>query len=174
MLALAGRLDLDRPGPHPFPPIPTWGWTQHNPFKAVYPSNHRSVYLMTQRLQRHPYLALFDGPDTNHTTDVRTSAIVPLQALYFMNNPFVLEQAQGLAERLIASSEDPRARITRAYESVWCRPPTPVEIDNGVAYAKRYADELKKAGTPADRIEQESWTSFVRVLLSANEFLYLD
>ena len=35
---------------------------------------------MTQRLVRHPYLALFDGPDTNLSTDVRTTATVPLQA----------------------------------------------------------------------------------------------
>ena len=43
-----------RPGPHPFPPIETWHWTQHDAFKAVYPSSHRSVYLMTQRLVKHP------------------------------------------------------------------------------------------------------------------------
>ena len=93
LLATAGNLDRRQPGRHPFPPIADWNWTQHSPFKAVYPSSHRSVYLMTQRLVRHPYLALFDGPDTNLSTDVRTSATVPLQALYLMNNPFVAEQA---------------------------------------------------------------------------------
>ena len=45
-----------------------WDFTQHNPFKAVYETNRRSVYLMTQRIQRHPFLALFDGPDTNAST----------------------------------------------------------------------------------------------------------
>ena len=67
----------------------------------MYPSNQRSVYLMTQRFARHPYLALFDGPDPNLSTDVRTSATVPLQALYLMNNPFVAEQAAGFAARLM-------------------------------------------------------------------------
>ena len=70
-----------RPGPHPFPPIESWHWTQHDAFKAVYPSNHRSVYLMTQRLVKHPYLAIFDGPDTNVSTEARPSSTVPLQAL---------------------------------------------------------------------------------------------
>ena len=51
---------------------------------------------MTQRLMRHPFLAIFDGPDTNTSTDVRTRSTVPLQALYLMNNPFVQEQAAGL------------------------------------------------------------------------------
>ena len=29
------------------------------------------VYLMTQRFQKHPFLALFDGPDTNASTEAR-------------------------------------------------------------------------------------------------------
>ena len=89
MLAVSGTLDLSRPGTHPFPPIERWRWTQHSPFKEVYPTDRRSVYLMTQRLQKHPYLALFDGPDTNTSTEARTRATVPLQALYLMNNPWV-------------------------------------------------------------------------------------
>src|SRR5262249_34930358 len=104
LLALSGRLDVSRPGSHPFPSIDQWRWTQHAPFKDVYPSDHRSVYLMTQRLQRHPFLALFDGPDTNTSTDVRTSSTVPLQALFLMNNPFVIEQAEGFARRLLAAA----------------------------------------------------------------------
>ncbi|MBL9123992.1 MAG: PSD1 domain-containing protein, partial [Planctomycetaceae bacterium] len=78
LLAASGKLDFARPGPHPFPAFKEWNWTQHSPFKAVYPSNHRSVYLMTQRIQRQPYLSLIDGHDTNHSTDLRTSATVPL------------------------------------------------------------------------------------------------
>ena len=50
---------------------------------------------MTQRLLKHPYLALFDGPDTNASTDVRTRSTVPLQALYLMNNPFVQRAGRG-------------------------------------------------------------------------------
>src|SRR5262249_30148780 len=51
LLAVSGTLRRDRPGPHPFPAIGGWRWTQHDPFKEVYPSAHRSVYLMTQRIQ---------------------------------------------------------------------------------------------------------------------------
>ena len=93
MLAVSGRLERRRPGPHPFPPIEAWHWTQHDPFKAVYPTRHRSVYLMTQRLVKHPFMAIFDGPDTNASTDLRPRSTVPLQALYLRNNPFVQEQA---------------------------------------------------------------------------------
>ena len=71
-----GRARPRRAGPHPFPPIERWPWTQHNPFKATYPSKRRTVFLMTQRLVKHPYLAIFDGPDTNTSTDVRPRSTV--------------------------------------------------------------------------------------------------
>ena len=64
---------------------------------------------MTQRLIKHPFLAIFDGPDTNSSTDVRSRSTVPLQALYLLNNPFVVENAEGLARRMIAASTDSQA-----------------------------------------------------------------
>jgi hypothetical protein len=194
LLSVAGNLDRRRPGPHPFPPIGRWGWTQHNPFKDVYPSRHRSVYLMTQRLQRHPFLGLFDGPDTNASTGRRTTSTVPLQALYLMNNPFVREQAEGLARccrgplagasglsgplagasGLMAAAPDAAARVARAHLLAWGRPPSPAEVEKGVAYVHRYEEELARAGAPAGRCELEAWTSYARVLLTANEFVYVD
>jgi hypothetical protein len=89
LLFTAGNLNMTRPGPHPFPPPEKWTWTQHAPFKERYDTQFRSVYLMTQRLQRHPLLALFDGPDTNSSTEARRASIVPQQALFALNDPFV-------------------------------------------------------------------------------------
>jgi cytochrome c553 len=174
LLTASGRLDLTRPGPHPFPPIDRWGWTQHNPFKDVYPSNHRSVYLMTQRFQRHPYLALFDGPDTNTSTEQRTTSTVPLQALFLMNDPFVTEQAEGFARRLLAASGDEWHRVEVAHRLAWSRPAKPEEVERGVRYVEEYRRRLAEAGAPAERQELEAWTSYARVLLCANEFVYVD
>src|SRR5207244_4831822 len=82
LLAVSGGLDRSPGGPHPFPAQSTWDFTQHKPFKAVYDTNRRSVYLMTQRIHRHPFLGLFDGPDTNTSTAGRTTSTTPLQALF--------------------------------------------------------------------------------------------
>jgi hypothetical protein len=174
LLAVSGNLDRTRPGPHPFPSILKWGWTQHNPFKEVYPSNHRSVYLMTQRFQKHPFLALFDGPDTNASTDKRSESLLPLQALYLMNDPFVREQAEGFGRRLIAGAAEPEHRITAAHQMAWGRPPTAGEVARGLEYLHRYSDELRRNGAPPDRVEIEAWTSYARVLLTANEFVFVD
>jgi hypothetical protein len=174
MLFASGKLDLTRPGTHPFPPMDQWRWTQHAPFRAAYPSNHRSVYLMTQRLQRHPYLALFDGPDANTTTDRRGSSTVPQQALFLMNDLFVKEQAEGVARRLIGSAREPRPRIELAHQLLWSREAASKEVDRGTRYVEAYQKELAKLGVTGEQLEVEAWTSYARVLLCGNEFVYLD
>jgi hypothetical protein len=174
MLQISGKLDLKRPGAHPFPAIDTWGWTQHNPFKATYPSNHRSVYLMTQRIQRHPYLGLFDAPDANTSTAQRDTSTVPQQALFLMNNPFVREQSEGFARRLLAGTKDMRQRVDLASQLAWSRPAGPAEREKAVRYVETYQRELSKVGVTGERQELEAWASYARVLLSANEFVYID
>jgi hypothetical protein len=174
MLALSGKLDLSRPGPHPFPPMDKWTWTQHNPFKEVYPSDHRSVYLMTQRLQRHPYLVLFDGPDTNTSTEQRTSATVPQQALFLMNNPFVRTQAEGFARTLMRATNDPRQRVQLAYDLAFSRAAKPIEVEKGLWYIDEYARQLAQIGISKEHWQEEAWTSFARTMLCANEFVYVD
>ncbi len=145
LLTVGGTLDRTRPGPHPFPPIQAWGWTQHAPFKEVYASRHRSVYLMTQRFQKHPFLALFDGPDTNVATGRRTESLLPLQALYLMNDPFVREQAEGFTRMLFDRAAMPERRIDWAHLVAWGWPATAAEIARGLDYVRQYAEELRRA-----------------------------
>jgi len=146
LLAISGELEPGSSGPHPFPHMGTWMFMQHGPFNAVYASKRRSVYLMTQRIQRHPYLALFDGPDTNMSTEKRTTSLVPLQALYLMNHPFVREQAEAFAKRMLAVSPESERRIAWGHETAWGRPASKVEVRKGVEYMSRYMDESKRAG----------------------------
>ena len=173
MLAISGDLDLTTAGPHPFPAIRTWDYSQHHPFVQVYPTNRRSVYLMTQRIERHPYLAIFDGADTNQSTGERSESIVPQQALFLMNHPFVQERAQGLARRLLKSLDE-RERIARAYRLAWGRPPNEDDIDQASAYVTRYREQLMTHGIPPKDVDAEAWTSFARLMLTSNEFLYVD
>jgi hypothetical protein len=129
---------------------------------------------MTQRLVRHPYLALFDGPDTNAPTDSRTRSTVPLQALYLMNNPFVRERAEGFAARLTSASDDPTARIRLATELAWNRPPTADEVERFRAFVASYARGSVRAGASPAEAARDAWVSLARVVLTANEFIYLD
>jgi hypothetical protein len=173
MLAIGGNLDLSPAGPHPFPPANQWNYSAHRQFKAVYPSNRRSVFLMVQRLHLHPYLSLFNGADTTSPTEMRDTSTVPLQALYVSNSEFVHEQAAGLARRLVEIA-DPRERARLAYLRTLSRPATEKEVARLVDYADRYAKLAQKEGVSAGQVEKEAWASAARVLFMSNEFLYVD
>jgi hypothetical protein len=174
ILATAGQLDLSRAGPHPFPPPEKWGWTQHNAFKEVYSSRHRSVYQMTQRLQRHPFFGLFDAQDTNTSTAERTSSTVPPQALFLMNNPFMVEQSEAFARRLLGNAPDAQACVEQAVRLAWGRPPTPAERERMARYLEACRERLAEKAVPEDRRELEARASLARVLFCSNEFVYVD
>jgi mono/diheme cytochrome c family protein len=172
LLAVTGDLDRTTGGPHPFPEPTTWNFTQHHPFKAVYEANRRSVYLMTQRIQRHPFLGLFDGADTNASTAWRVTSTTPLQALYLMNDPFIHEQSRKFADRLLSERPDDPGRIERAYLLMFSRPASTAEQAAGKEYLARVRDKL--AGVPAEQQTRKAMESFVRVLFMSNEFVYVN
>ena len=174
LLLLGGHLDSTPGEAHPFPPPGEWKFTQHNPFKAIYESNRRSVYLMTQRIQRHPYLAIFDGADPAISTPVRLTSTTPLQALYLLNDKFVHEQARGMASRLLADRGDDPSRIERAWLRLFSRPPDANEASAAISVLCSVRNELQAAGISQNDLEQQSWQALLRALTRLNEFVYVD
>ncbi|HEY1376590.1 MAG TPA: PSD1 and planctomycete cytochrome C domain-containing protein [Gemmataceae bacterium] len=174
LLAVAGTLDRSAGGPHPFPPEGTYKYTQHHQFVAVYPSVRRSVYLMQQRIKKHPFLEVFDGADPNATTAIRPVSTTPLQALFLMNDPFAHEQAAAWAGRLAAESVDDAARIDRAYREAFARPATRQEVALGEQFLDACRSALAEAGVPEAGRAKAAWPSYARVLMSSNEFVFVD
>ena len=174
LLLLGGTLDRTAGTEHPFPPQTEWKFTQHNPFKAVYETPRRSVYLMTQRIQRHPFLATFDGPDPAASTPARLTSTTPVQALFLLNDPLVHAQANHFADQIRASEDTDAARIRRAYDLAFGRPAEPDDVALAQEYLASVSDRLRGTGTAPERVESEAWQSLVRVLFRLNEFVYLD
>ena len=162
LLAAGGNLDLSPGGPHPFPAAPTWGFSQHAPFNAVYETDRRSAYLMVQRQRRHPYLALFDGADPNSSTGVRDTTTVPTQALYFLNDSFFHKQAADFAQNVLQESAK-NGRLEKAFAQLLQRQPVAIEKEMAAQFLEQYPGNL-----------QEKWAAYARVLLASNEFLYVD
>ena len=163
LLTLSGTLALAMPEGHPFPAKRN-GLSQHNPFRANYEHQHRSVYLMVQRIQRRPLMAIFDGADPNASTGQRRLSNVPTQALYFLNNEFLHTHAAGFAKQL-AATQDAGVRIHRAHTLTLGRPATPVELAEAREFITAYT-------AAAD--EPKAWAAWCRVLLSSNEFLFVE
>ena len=173
MMFVTGDLNLDSPGAHPFPDLVKNRFTQGSPFRGVFPSKHRSVYLMTQRLQKHPFLGLFDGPDTNKATGKRDESTVPLQALYMMNSKFIAEQSALMGKRIVASAKDDASRAKWAIETVWSQAASDEDVTTAVEFVQAYMNSQPGSVDAAKRAEA-AWASYAKVLMTSNAFLYVD
>ena len=70
-------------------------------------NDRRTVFCKVSRYRLNNYLMVFDFPNPSFTAEQRFSSNVPLQQLYFMNNPFVYKQA-GRSGRTRAQRADRR------------------------------------------------------------------
>ena len=129
---------------------------------------HRSVYLPVIRDQILEALALFDFADPSLVTGERATTIGPAQALYFMNGPFVIRQADAFAERVCENEKDQNRRIERAYRLAFARAPTAEERKRALAYLKN------TQATDTAEAARNRWPLFCQALFASAEFRYLD
>jgi len=172
LLAVSGTLARSSAGPHPFPPPTRWEYTQHYQFTALYETRQRSIYLMQQRIRRHPFMATFDGADPNASTAERPVTTTPLQALFALNDSFAHEQAERFAERLMAERGDPAARIRRAYELSCGREPTAEETRGALTFLHETSRKFESLGTSDS--QKDCWASLARAIMASNEFIFVD
>jgi len=155
MLAVSGNLDNTMGGP--------------SLDLASADNRRRTLYAAVSRHNLDPLLRLFDFPDPNITSDRRPVTTVPLQQLFVLNSEFMVRQSKALAARLHeVKDEDDAARIRRAFLRVYGRPPRDVEVELGLAFLKAETSAEKKGKTLTP------WEQYAQVLLSANEFMYVD
>jgi hypothetical protein len=132
------------------------------------PNYHRSVYLPVGRNAMPRALDVFDFADPNSVTGTREVSNTAEQALYMMNNPFVIELSDAFARRLMQSTKDPQGRIDRAFELAYGRPATVEEI-NAAAKFLRKAKE-SQAGVASDEALFKAWSQLCQALMASAEF----
>jgi cytochrome c553 len=117
----------------------------------------RTVYSFVSRRKLESDFALFDFPNPNSTSEQRNATNVPPQRLYFMNNDWVIAQAKAVAARL---QGDDAKKIDDAYRLLYQRLPSPQEKKLGLAFVTGQGDK--------------AWAEYAQVLLTSNEFQFLD
>jgi hypothetical protein len=122
---------------------------------------------MVSRHELNPLLRLFDFPDPNLTSAERTVTTVPLQQLFVLNSDFLVGNAKALSARLQSVSKDDAERIRRAFLLLYARPVTEAELQAGLSFL---GGRSLAEGSPG----LTRWEQYAQVLLSTNEFLYVD
>lgn len=174
LLTVADTLDRAKGGEHPFPPRTKWSYTQHTPFVDTYPTMKRSVYMMQQRIRKHPFFETWDGADPNASTGVRALSVTPIQALFQMNDQLVHAQAEKFAQRVWNSGKKDSERIQHAYQWLYGRPASKEEVRAGEDYLGAVSLALRESGTPIEKVLDAAWASYSRVLMCSNEFIFVD
>jgi len=116
-------------------------------------SKRRTVYLPLRRSNLPSLLNLFDFGDATTTCEGRALTNTAPQALFMMNSKFVDDRSVGLATEL-------GGHVDLLYQRILDRLPTAAERDDALGY-------VAKTG-------ERGWLSLARILLSSNEFIYVD
>jgi hypothetical protein len=174
LLTFSGQLDQTPGGRHPFGHRLTYFYRQHEPFAAEFPTRKRSVYIMQQRIQKNPYLDLFDGPDGNRSLPTRNATTNTLQALFLMNSEFIHDQSETIAERLLTEANDTPGRVSWAYRTIFGRPPNVDETARATKFLQAASEQLARTGGDVKRRQQLAWAAYLRGMSSSNEFMFID
>ena len=145
MLAVAGTLD------------PTIGGRSVKLSETPHPTR-RSVYAYVDRVDPDPLFATFDVPSASVCSAQRTETLVPQQALFAMNNPFVTDQARALIARADFQSAKTRAeKIELLFQRTVQRKPRP----NEVAMVSRFVDQASKTTRQSNQVWHYGYGSAV-------------
>ncbi len=132
-------------------------------------SRRRSVYGYVDRQNLPGLFRTFDLATPDTTSPMRHTTTIPQQALYLMNSPFVVEQAQRLMKRPeIAGAADAHERIERIYAILFGRSANAEEF----ALGQQYVESKPPPGTAPSKLDL--WERYVQALLMTNEFVYID
>src|SRR5262249_29675137 len=130
----------------------------------------RTVYLPLRRADLPTLLKLFDFGDATTTTGKRQLTKISTQAPLLPNTEIPNERAQSVAKSLLdQKSMSDGARVEVAYTRILNRHPGKDEVDQALNYVAGF--KRKFAGEKSD---QKAWQSLCRVLMSSNDFVYVD
>lgn len=124
----------------------------------------RSVYMLAARFNTHPVLGVFDAVDNFQSVGARTVSTTPSGALFMFNSPFLWQQAELMAARILRDAgPEPDAQVEYIYELAFARPPTEEEHKLGVQFLKR------NAAQDGNRV----LVHYCHAIMGLNEFIYI-
>jgi hypothetical protein len=140
----------------------------------------RSIYVQVQRSKPLGMLETFDAPTMSPNCELRASSTNAPQSLLLMNNTFVLQQAEAMAQRIEKEvGGDPVAQFQRAWQLTFCRPPSASQSRDGVAFLGEQS-AIIAAGVPTNPKAESpkpahvALSNLCQALVISNGFLYVE
>ena len=120
--------------------------------------NRRTVYRLWARCGNNPLLELLDCPDPSVMLPRRSQTITPVQSLSLLNNRFIEQCAQALAEQIRRDTgDDVNHQIAGLHQILLLREPESRELELARSF-----------------VQQQSLLQLCIVMLNTNEFLFVE
>jgi hypothetical protein len=176
ILAVSGQLDRTLEGPSVPVHVTSFMQGRGRPKESgpLDGAGRRSVYVEVRRNFLPPMMLAFDTPIPFNTLGRRNTSNVPAQALILMNDPFVAQQAEKWAERLLAepamSLDD---RVRRAYRTALARWPSDAELHLAREFFERQGRSRNLIPGQAE-LDPVLWADFCHVVMNMKEFVFVN
>jgi hypothetical protein len=175
LLSVSGSLDRTAGGPPVEISNPANGLSEAKSSPTPTSQNRRSVYLFARRVYPLKFMEIFDAPIMPVNCTQRINSATVLQSLALLNSEFMFEQADRLANRIARTAgTDLEQRIRSGFQLVFSREPTDREIVMSVSFLKEQQNNLKPVEPLEEKAAHKSLADFCHMLLSSNEFLYIE
>ena len=164
ILAKSGRLDLTMGGS--MLAVRPNHYVDRAKLPEYAQSTRRTTYLPVLRSSGLDGQNAFDFADPTRICGDRRSSTIATQALFLMNSPLLHESSNAFARHLleITPGQTSSERAASAILHILGREATASEIGRAEPFIASYPAADAAAG----------WAAFTRVLLSSNEFLYIE
>ncbi len=137
----------------------------------------RSIYLLARRTYPLNFLGVFDYPIIDASCTRRVPSATPLQSLTLINSEFMTDSAARVAGRvnkLVGLDGSSEAKIEAAYSILFSREPSKEEADVAMEHLSRTRNIYLSANVARSEAAEKGLNSLVHMLLSSNEFLYIE
>ncbi len=166
-LAVSGQLDDRLYGP----PVPIYltefmkGRGRPRASGPLDGENRRSIYQGIRRNFLPPFMLSFDMPVPYSVFGRRNISNVPAQSLTLMNDPFVMQQAEKWAEKIVEQEGEFEEKIQAIYLKAFARPAQAEDL----AQARLFFEEIGSTSRP----NLSDWSTYCHTIFNMKEFIFL-
>jgi hypothetical protein len=175
LLSVSGLLDRTPGGPPVEITNPADGLSEPKPAPTATSPNRRSIYLFARRVYPLKFMEIFDAPIMPVNCTQRMNSATVLQSLAVLNSEFLFSQSDKFAAR-VRESAGPgiEEQIAFAFQLAYARQPTSDELAKSIAFLADQKRILVSPEFQEDKAQQQALADLCHMLLSSNEFLYVE
>ena len=175
LLSATGALDTTAGGPPVEITSPSDGLSEIKGQAGPGGAERRSLYLFARRVYPLKFLEIFDAPIMPVNCTQRMNSATVLQSLALLNSDFVRGRATALAAR-VGGDASPAAheQLPVIWQRVLGRPPREQELREATEFLSEQQTEARSAGVAERDAARLALADLIQMLLSSNEFLYVE